>query len=63
MEMIQEVLDAVSLYFTFKAVLMVCFGVAAGILVGAIPGISGVMATAVLVPFSLFMPPTEGIPF
>lgn len=63
MEMIQEVLDAVSLYFTFKAVLMVCFGVAAGILVGAIPGISGVMATAVLVPFSFFMPPTEGIPF
>ncbi len=63
MEIVQQVMDAMTLYFTFKAVLMVCVGVAAGILVGAIPGISGVMATAVLVPFSFFMPPTEGIPF
>lgn len=63
MGLIDQVLQGISLYFTFKAVLMVTFGVAAGILVGAIPGISGVMATAVLVPFSFFMPPTEGIPF
>ncbi|MBL6865151.1 MAG: tripartite tricarboxylate transporter permease [Rhodospirillales bacterium] len=63
MEIIDQIIQGMSLYFTFKAVLMVGIGVAAGILVGAIPGISGVMATAILVPFSFFMPPTEGIPF
>jgi len=63
MELMDQVIQGISLYFTFKAVLMVAFGVVAGILVGAIPGISGVMATAVLVPLSFFMPPTEGIPF
>jgi putative tricarboxylic transport membrane protein len=63
MEIVDQILQGMSLYFTMKAVLMVAIGVAAGILVGAIPGISGVMATAILVPFSFFMPPTEGIPF
>jgi len=63
MEIMDQIFQGMTLYFTLKAVLMVTFGVAAGILVGAIPGISGVMATAVLVPFSFFMPPTEGIPF
>ena len=38
-------------------------GVFAGITVGAIPGLTGVMATAILVPFSFFMAPTLGIPF
>ena len=63
MELMDQIINGVAQFFTFKAVLMVMIGVAAGILVGAIPGISGVMATAVLVPFSFFMPPTEGIPF
>jgi len=56
MELMDQLYQGISLYFTFKAILMATFGVTAGILVGAIPGISGVMATAVLVPILFFMP-------
>ncbi len=42
---------------------MVYLGVFAGITVGAIPGLTSVMAIAVLVPFSFFMAPVNGIPF
>ena len=39
MELKDQVIQGISLYFTFKAILMVTFGVVAGILVGAIPSI------------------------
>lgn len=61
--MIDQILQGISMALTIKALAMVAFGVFAGISVGAIPGLTGVMATAILIPFSFFMAPTEGIPF
>lgn len=39
------------------------FGLAAGILVGGLPGLTATMAVAVLAPFTFFMEATVGIPF
>ena len=61
--MIEQILEGVAMALTWQAVGMVAIGVFAGITVGAIPGLSGVMATAILVPFSFFMSPVLGIPF
>jgi len=63
MDMMDQITQGITLAFTFKAIAMVFISVTAGIAIGAIPGVSGLMVTAVLVPFSFFMPPTEGIPF
>ena len=59
----EAILEGISLALTWDAMLMVALGVFAGITVGAIPGLTSVMAIAVLVPFSFFMAPTLGIPF
>lgn len=61
--MLDQIIEGIMMAFTFKAILMVAVGVFAGITVGAIPGLTGVMATAILVPFSFFMAPELGIPF
>lgn len=50
--MIEQILEGISIALTFQALGMVAIGVFAGITVGAIPGLTGVMATAILVPFS-----------
>ena len=39
------------------------FGLAAGIIIGALPGLTATMAVAVLTPFTFFMEATIGIPF
>ncbi len=59
----EAVLEGINLALSWDALLMVALGVFAGITVGAIPGLTSVMAIAVLVPFSFFMAPTLGIPF
>ena len=61
--MLDQILEGIMMALTWKAILFVAIGVFAGITVGAIPGLTGVMATAILVPFSFFMPPELGIPF
>ncbi|MBT4432641.1 MAG: hypothetical protein HOC91_19185, partial [Nitrospinaceae bacterium] len=61
--MIDQIFEGLRIALTWQAISMVAVGVFAGIAVGAIPGLTGVMATAVLVPFSFFMSPTLGIPF
>lgn len=38
-------------------------GLAGGILIGALPGLTATMAVAVLAPFTFFMDATIGIPF
>jgi len=38
-------------------------GLIAGVVVGALPGLTATMAVAVLAPFTFFMPPEIGIPF
>lgn len=43
--------------------LSVSVGLIAGILVGALPGLTATMAVAVLSPFTFFMDPSIGIPF
>ena len=57
------VIEGINLALSWDALAMVSLGVFAGITVGAIPGLTSVMAIAVLVPFSFFMAPTLGIPF
>jgi putative tricarboxylic transport membrane protein len=61
--MMDQILQGIAMALTWQALGMVAVGVFAGITVGAIPGLTGVMATAILVPFSFFMAPTLGIPF
>ena len=59
----EQIFDAIVQAITLQALGMVAIGVFAGITVGAIPGLTSVMAIAVLVPFSFFMTPINGIPF
>lgn len=59
----EQVFEAIWQAITLQALFMVAIGVFAGITVGAIPGLTSVMAIAVLVPFSFFMAPINGIPF
>jgi putative tricarboxylic transport membrane protein len=42
---------------------MILSGVAVGVIVGAIPGLTATMAMALAVPITFFMPPLLGIPF
>ena len=59
----EQVFEGIWQAITLQALVMVSLGVFAGITVGAIPGLTSVMAIAVLVPFSFFMAPINGIPF
>lgn len=61
--MFDQILEGVAMALTWKAVGMVAIGIFAGIATGAIPGLTSTMATALLVPFSFFMPPILGLPF
>lgn len=42
-------------------VLYVCIGVLAGILVGALPGFTATMGTALMLPFTFALPPLQGL--
>ncbi|SFM15202.1 tripartite tricarboxylate transporter permease [Salibacterium qingdaonense] len=53
MEIIQEVLASLSQPFT---IIYMIFGVAAGMVVGALPGLTATMAIAVMLPFTFSMP-------
>lgn len=61
--MFEQILEGVMMALTWQGIAMIALGVFVGITVGAIPGLTSVMATAILVPFSFFMPPVLGIPF
>nr|MBX2836183.1 tripartite tricarboxylate transporter permease [Gammaproteobacteria bacterium] len=52
-------LDSVSL----GSLLFVVFGVAVGVLIGAIPGINGPMAIALFIPITYYMTPLTAIGF
>ena len=43
------------------SILMMCIGVAAGIIIGAMPGLSGVFAISVLLPFTFGMDSVSGM--
>ena len=61
--MFEQILQGITMALTWQGLAMIAVGVFVGITVGAIPGLTSVMATAILVPFSFFMPPVLGIPF
>lgn len=61
--MIENLAEAAVLLFRVDTFLMVSAGVILGMLVGALPGFSTVMAIAILLPVSFFLEPVVGIPF
>ena len=56
-------LQGVMLSFGWQTIAMMSLGVLLGILVGALPGFTTVMAMAILLPISFFLSPVVGIPF
>jgi len=61
MEILQNLIDGTILMMGFMPLLMVFVGVAVGIVLGTIPGISTSMAVALLLPFTFTMSPLNGI--
>jgi putative tricarboxylic transport membrane protein len=55
--------DALALIMDPQVWIYVAAGLALGLLVGAIPGLSATMAVAVLLPRAFYLPPHVGIPF
>lgn len=47
--------------FTLQNILVLTIGVVGGMVVGALPGLTAVMAIALLIPFTFGMPPATGI--
>ncbi len=56
-------IHGVMLSFGWQTLAMMCVGILLGILVGALPGFTTVMAMAILLPVSFFLDPVVGIPF
>jgi len=56
-------LQGVVLSFGWKIFAMMAVGLFLGVLVGALPGFTTVMAMAILLPISFFLDPIVGIPF
>src|ERR687888_790224 len=54
-------LTALALVFDPYVVLVICLSSAFGLFVGAVPGLTATMATALLVPVTFFMPPVPAI--
>ena len=58
----QQILEGVALSLSFGGLAGIFFGVVAGQVLGAIPGLTAAMAVALLVPFSFYFEPWVGIP-
>jgi putative tricarboxylic transport membrane protein len=61
--MIENLLASVELLMRFDIFLMIGLGLVLGMLVGALPGLTTVMALSILLPVSFFLDPLVGIPF
>jgi len=59
--MIDNFLEALSLFLTFQNIIIIFLGVLIGTVVGAIPGMTTVMGVALALPFTFSMPPVTGI--
>jgi TctA family transporter len=55
------VLTAIGLVFTPYVLMVMLFAALFGLFVGAIPGLTATMATALLIPITFFMPPVPAI--
>ena len=58
----EMILEGLSLSFTLESLLAISIGVAAGQILGAIPGLTASMAVALLIPYSFYFSPWVGIP-
>ena len=58
----EQILEGLSLAFTFESLIAIVLGVAAGQILGAIPGLTASMAVALLIPYSFYFSPWVGIP-
>src|ERR671933_856657 len=56
-----NLLTALALVFDPYVVLVICLSSAFGLFVGAMPGLTATMATALLVPVTFFMPPVPAL--
>jgi putative tricarboxylic transport membrane protein len=59
---LDQVLEGIRLAITLESVIAVVLGVAAGQILGAIPGLTASMAVALLIPYSFYFDPWVGIP-
>jgi putative tricarboxylic transport membrane protein len=57
-----KILEGIALVFTFEAFLMMVLGSVIGVVMGAIPGLTGTMAIALVLPITLYVSPWVGIP-
>ena len=56
-----EILNALPLLINIQTILCMLFGLIVGIIFGAIPGFTGVMAIAIILPFTFTLEPTAAI--
>jgi putative tricarboxylic transport membrane protein len=61
--MLPVILDAIAMLMRVDVILMIAGGMVLGMLVGALPGFTTVMAMAIVLPISFFLDPIVGIPF
>lgn len=61
--MFDTILEAFYMLMRLDVLLMISAGMILGILVGALPGFTTVMAMAIVLPISFFLEPIVGIPF
>jgi len=61
--MIEQFLAGVEMALRLDTFIMVAIGLFAGMLIGALPGFTTLMAMAILLPVSFFLEPIVGIPF
>lgn len=61
--MIEQFAEGALMAFRFDTLMMIAIGLFSGMLVGALPGFTTLMAMAILLPLSFFLDPLVGIPF
>ena len=61
--MIEQFAQGLEMAFRLDTLLFICMGLFGGMLVGALPGFTTLMAMAILLPISFFLDPLVGIPF
>lgn len=61
--MIEQFVEGATMAMRVDTVVMITIGLFSGMLVGALPGFTTLMAMAILLPLSFFLDPLVGIPF
>lgn len=61
--MIEQFAQGFEMAFRLDTIVFICLGLFGGMLVGALPGFTTLMAMAILLPISFFLDPLVGIPF